>query len=153
MTSKPLSIENAILKLQSITLGLQTQRVDADEVIRELNEASGTNLKVSTGPSDIAPAPSISSLDNVPKPTSSQGGLSSMALLKSVSPGARALALDTHDSMLKGDYVALAKNFRSARRRFQALECTHHTNDHRAIASHFFQLLRGKQRFWHDLWK
>lgn len=48
--SKPLVIEDAALKLTGIELAITTGRVDPEDVIYEINEASGTNLKVSEAP-------------------------------------------------------------------------------------------------------
>lgn len=49
MTSNPLVIEDNTVKLQGIEVAMQTGAVDMEDVLYEINEASGTNLKVREG--------------------------------------------------------------------------------------------------------
>jgi PBSX family phage portal protein len=47
LRSKPTTIEDATLKLQGIEVAMSTNQVEMEDVIGALNEATGTNLKVS----------------------------------------------------------------------------------------------------------
>lgn len=50
LVSKPLTIEDPNLKLQGIEIALSTNQVEMDDIIYEINEACGTNIKVSDEP-------------------------------------------------------------------------------------------------------
>ncbi|MCL4743849.1 MAG: phage portal protein [Burkholderiaceae bacterium] len=47
LASKPLTIEDTQLKLQGIELAISTNRVEMEDILYEINEACGTNIKVS----------------------------------------------------------------------------------------------------------
>lgn len=49
MVSNPLVIEDTTIKLQGIELGLSTGAVEMGDVLYEINEAAGTNLKLKEG--------------------------------------------------------------------------------------------------------
>ena len=50
MVSKPLTIEDPNLKFQGIEIALSTKQVDMEDIIYEINEACGTNIKVTEEP-------------------------------------------------------------------------------------------------------
>lgn len=138
--SKPLVIEDVNLKLEGIQIGLGTNRVDLEDAIYELNEATGLNLKISEEPVN-APG-QIGSIDAdgnfIPDPPKSQHELAAeeevRRQLKKPSPttngfgsttsnsergvqttkseGVIALAVDTLASLRKRDFVELNKNLK-----------------------------------------
>lgn len=143
MKSKPLVIEDATLKLQGIETAISTQAVDMEDVIGEINDATGTNLKFKEPP---APAPMILDAAGKPMPAVTHGttdkgapapstpkgpgtGGSAKApqlpkvpgvnapqkLQKALSEGTIALAVDAMGDLRRRDMVALAKDLDLAR--------------------------------------
>jgi PBSX family phage portal protein len=55
LESKPLVIEDVNLKIEGLQIALGTNRVDVEDVIYELNEATGLDLKVTAEPPPAVP--------------------------------------------------------------------------------------------------
>lgn len=122
MTSKPLTIEDATLKLQGIEIALGTGRVDMEDILYEINEACGTDIKVSEEPEyatgttltvdasgNIVPAAQPTPPGN---PTNDNGtpARSPSAVSKSASQGIMALATETMIAFRERDWASLSKN-------------------------------------------
>lgn len=143
MKSKPLVIEDATLKLQGIETAISTQAVDMEDVIGEINDATGTNLKYKeppapqTGALDAngnplpavtqaatdqgAPAPSklkepgTGGSANAPQPPKVPGVNAPQKLQKSFSDGVISLAFEAMGDLRRRDMVSLAKDLDLAR--------------------------------------
>lgn len=127
LVSKPLTIEDTTLKLQGIEVAMSTNRVDPEDVIYEINEACGTNLKI-TEEEEVTPPAGMMTVDAqgniVPaaaqvNPESQDGtqledtGTPKAAPTpsqKSESVGVLALAQDTLIALRERDFASLSKN-------------------------------------------
>lgn len=126
LMSKPLTIEDATLKLQGIEIALATNRVDMEDIIYEINEACGTNIKVSDEPEhepgatltvdangNIVPVATPTSQTGQPSQPSNGTPAQTPApsqVAKSASQGILALAHDTMIAYRERDFAALSKN-------------------------------------------
>ena len=136
MKSKPLVIEDAAVKLQGIGLAIGTSQVDMTDVISEINDAVGTNIKISAQPrplqgathtidseGNIAPLASFAprneeeARDAAAKPSDEALGVGKSAaekqpeaLKKHTPAGVLALAQETLVSLRKRNFADLAKN-------------------------------------------
>jgi PBSX family phage portal protein len=127
IVSKPLVIEDATLKLEGINMAIQTGQVDMEDIIYEINEACGTDIRVSDKPrvltgashtidadGNIIPVPrDLPANENIPdKP-----GAKPKTAAKQPTPvekiehrGVNDLALDTMIALRNRDAVTLTKN-------------------------------------------
>ena len=118
--SKPLTIEDATIKLQGIELAISTGAVSMDDIIYEINEACGTHIKVSDNPAptltvdkngNIVPAndnpvtPSKKPKNGTPNEAPTHSGLKKGELR-----GIVALAQDTLIALRRRDFAELAKH-------------------------------------------
>lgn len=138
LQSKPLVIEDVNLKLEGISVGLGTNRVDIEDAIYELNEATGLNLKISEEPvntpgftgtidedgnfvpdkprsqQDIAEEEEVRSEMKKPpsKRLTARAGMGTTTAGGNVmkSEGLLALAKDTLTSLRQRDFTELSKN-------------------------------------------
>ncbi|MCO5157864.1 MAG: phage portal protein [Aquamicrobium sp.] len=127
IVSKPLVIEDATLKLEGINMAISTGQVEMDDVIYEINEAAGTDIRVSDKPrvlngashtidadGRIVPVPMPEAPANSNRPGA---GKPKAAAKKKPTPvektehrGALDLALDTMLALRKRDVIQLTKN-------------------------------------------
>ncbi|MEJ6846735.1 phage portal protein [Sinorhizobium fredii] len=150
MVSKPLVIEDATLKLQGIEVALATNQVDLGDVIYEINEAAGTNIKISDKPrplggathtidneGNIVPLPTAPANQNAPpcekpgagKPQPKQP--EQAQVIKGEPRDALGLAVDMMLALRKRDMAALSRNLAL----FQALDSHGQEEVRKATAS------------------
>ena len=133
MRSKPLVIEDAAVKLEGISLAIGTSQVDMADIISEINDAVGTNIKISEQPRPLQGA--THTIDNegnivpveqftppVPDAESEKPGekpkpgaakhppKKKPEPVAKASAGVLALAQDTLVSLRKRNFADLAKN-------------------------------------------
>ena len=133
MRSKPLVIEDAAVKLEGISLAIGTSQVDMADIISEINDAVGTNIKISEQPRPLQGAThTIDNEGNIvpveqftppvpdaegekpgekPKPgAAKQPPKKKPEPVAKASAGVLALAQDTLVSLRKRNFADLAKN-------------------------------------------
>lgn len=135
LLSKPLTIEDVNLKMEGIALALETKQVEMADIIYEINQACGTNIKVSEQPQHeagaqltvddqgnivpveqlIAPeqgreAPEMG--DGAPSDSAPSRPKRASAQKAEATAGVMALAYDTLEAMRKRDFAVLGQNLK-----------------------------------------